>query len=386
MAGLVTKTLKDGTGATFTGYFYDDGTGTLSPVQMLANGTNAIGKVGLQVSGADVSTSNRVPIDGSAVTQPISAVSLPLPSQAATSNLQQSIISTLGTPSDTSATSGSISHTSLLKGIATLLGGSLTVTNAAGANLIGKVGLQVAGADVASGNRIPVDGSGVTQPVSLSSIPLAANAATSAYQLTISTALGNPTDAAATSGSASHTALLKGIAGLLNGSINVVNAAGTASIGKVGLQVLGNDISASNRLPIDGSGVTQPISAASLPLPAGAATSANQLANIFYNETTTALSAGAYFQGPARDVGVAAGTGFAAGYFNTFFYSDQAGTAYLEGSANGSTWFPISSASLTAATPLAMYTPVMTRYHRARLQNLSTAQTTLVINTSYQTS
>jgi hypothetical protein len=39
------------------------------------------------------------------------------------------------------------------------------------------------------------------------------------------------------------------------------------------------DVSAGAPLPVDGSGVTQPISAASLPLPTGAATAANQLPN-----------------------------------------------------------------------------------------------------------
>jgi len=38
-------------------------------------------------------------------------------------------------------------------------------------------------------------------------------------------------------------------------------------------------VSAANPFPVDGSGVTQPVSAASLPLPAGAATAANQLPN-----------------------------------------------------------------------------------------------------------
>lgn len=40
------------------------------------------------------------------------------------------------------------------------------------------------------------------------------------------------------------------------------------------------DISAANPLPVDGSGVTQPVSAASLPLPTGAATAANQTTQI----------------------------------------------------------------------------------------------------------
>src|SRR5207249_2083909 len=49
--------------------------------------------------------------------------------------------------------------------------------------------------------------------------------------------------------------------------------AGSATIGAVNLAQY---TPASGRLPVDGSGVTQPVSAASLPLPSGAATSARQ--------------------------------------------------------------------------------------------------------------
>lgn len=59
--------------------------------------------------------------------------------------------------------------------------------------------------------RIPTDGSGVTQPISASSLPLPTGAATSANQTTLSTATGAPADSAATSdtGSFGLIALLK---------------------------------------------------------------------------------------------------------------------------------------------------------------------------------
>lgn len=53
----------------------------------------------------------------------------------------------------------------------------------------------------------------------------------------------------------------------------------TRDLGKVDVASLDQYTPVSGRLPVDGSGVIQPVSAASLPLPAGAATSAAQLPN-----------------------------------------------------------------------------------------------------------
>lgn len=83
--------------------------------------------------------------------------------------------------------------------------------------------------------RVPVDGSGVTQPISAAALPLPAGAATSAKQ----PALG---------------------------------VAGTASADVITVQ----GITSMTPLKVDGSGVTQPVSAAALPLPTGASTSALQ--------------------------------------------------------------------------------------------------------------
>lgn len=85
-------------------------------------------------------------------------------------------------------------------------------------------------------NRLLVDGSGVTQPISATSLPLPTGAATSANQST-----GN--------------SYLLSVDTKLPSGLTVT----------------------SNKLLVDGSGVTQPISATSLPLPTGAATSANQV-------------------------------------------------------------------------------------------------------------
>lgn len=90
-------------------------------------------------------------------------------------------------------------------------------------------------ATVTVGGAVVVDGSAATQPVSAASLPLPTGAATAAKQPALGTAGAAAADVLTVQGIASMTAL-----------------------------------------KTDGSGVTQPVSAASLPLPAGAATAAKQ--------------------------------------------------------------------------------------------------------------
>jgi hypothetical protein len=93
-----------------------------------------------------------VPVSGTffQATQPVSAASLPLPSGAATETTLSSI------EVDTSAIASSVS------------------------SIDGKTATLVSG-------RVPVDGSGVTQPVSAASLPLPSGAATSANQAPLTT-------------------------------------------------------------------------------------------------------------------------------------------------------------------------------------------------------
>ena len=122
----------------------------------------------------------------------------------------------------------------------------------------------------------------------------------------------------------------------------------------------------------------------------GAATAAGQASqlaamapNVTYIGTTTPLAASATYTGASRDTGSPPGTGTAFSYFNASFYSDQAGTAYLDGSNDGTAWYPLATSAFVAATPLTLTTPVMYRYHRTRFVNSTTAETTLSINASY---
>ena len=131
---------------------------------------------------------------------------------------------------------------------------------------------------------------------------------------------------------------------------------------------------------------TLSVSVTALPaLPAGTSAIGTVLVpeTTFYNETTTALGASASFTGTTRDSGVAAGTATAVTYFNAYFFADQTGTAYIDCSNDASTWRPIATVALTASTGAILTAPVMTRYHRARLVNGTTAQTVCMVNSSY---
>jgi hypothetical protein len=99
-----------------------------------------------------------------------------------------------------------------------------------------------------------------------------------------------------------------------NASVGATGAAVPASATYIGMLVAGNLTGVpgtANGLKVDGSAVTQPISAASLPLPTSASTAANQstiitaLGNILTQATTTASNTGAAIpaQAPTVDIG-----------------------------------------------------------------------------------
>jgi hypothetical protein len=115
--------------------------------------------------------------------------------------------------------------------------------------------------------RVPVDGSGVTQPISAAALPLPTGAATAALQTTINTSIGTTNTnlgAQADASATTDTGTFSLIAFVKRGLTNW-----TTLLARIPALVGG-------RTPVDGSGVTQPISAAALPLPTGAATSALQ--------------------------------------------------------------------------------------------------------------
>lgn len=111
------------------------------------------------------------------------------------------------------------------------------------------------------------------------------------------------------------------------------------------------------------------------------------LSNVFYNETTTALAAGATFTGTSRNTGAAAGSVHRYSNFNAMVLANQTGTIRLECSNDNSTWRRISADTPVAAdTPTILSVPIMTRYYRAVFVNGATANTVFMLNTSFTAS
>lgn len=225
--------------------------------------------------------SGRIPVDGSAVTQPISATALPLPTGAATDATLGSINTKIpvqgqalmasSTPvviaSNQSAVSVSAASLPLPSGAST--SALQTTGNTSLSSIDSKTATLVSG-------RVPVDGSAVTQPISAATLPLPTGAATSAKQPALGTAGTPSTDVITVQGAATGTAIPISAA-----SLPLPSGAATSALQTTGNTSLSSIDSktatlVSGRVPVDGSAVTQPISAASLPLPSGAATSAKQ--------------------------------------------------------------------------------------------------------------
>jgi len=116
-----------------------------------------------------------------------------------------------------------------------------------------------------SSTRLLVDGSGVTQPVSASSLPLPSGAATAANQATANSSLGSLDTKLPSSLTVSGTRLLVDGSGV------------TQPVSASSLPLPSGLTVSSTRLLVDGSGVTQPVSASSLPLPSGLTVSGTRL-------------------------------------------------------------------------------------------------------------
>lgn len=206
---------------------------------------------------ATQSTGSNLHVDIDSIpTTAITAASLPLPSGAATSALQTTINTTLGSPMQNS-------------------GGSVAIVSlpalASGPNTIGNVNIN---------GTVPVSGTfwQTTQPVSLAttpspaSLPLPTGAATAALQSSEIAVLGSPFQAG---GTISNTAFaisgtLPAYASTPTFNFGTLNGAATASLqttGNTSLATIAANIPSgltvvSNRLEVDGSGVTQPVSIA----------------------------------------------------------------------------------------------------------------------------
>jgi len=185
---------------------------------------------------AAVSAAGALTVDGSAVTQPVSAASLPLPTGAATA-------------------AGQLAD-----------GHNVTIDNASGASA---VNIQD------GGNSITVDGTvGVTHPA------LGAGTEAAAQRVTIandSTGVVSVDD-----GGGDLSVDWAGTAPPIGAGTEAAALRVTVATDSTGVLTVDGTVTANagtGTMTVDGSGVTQPVSAASLPLPTGAATAAAQLAD-----------------------------------------------------------------------------------------------------------
>ena len=316
--------------------------------------TGASTEATLSALNTKVTTSaNGIKVDGSAVTQPVSgSVSI-----SGTASISGTVTANAGTNLNTSALAlesggnlagingklGSLGQKTMSGSAPVVIAsdqssipvsGTITATNSANGNTGSAVptqATQVAGSDgtnlralkVSSAGVLSVDGSAVTQPVSgtvsvsntsfiatqatgtnlhtvvdsgsvsvsnfpatqaisATSLPLPTGAATSSNQTNVQSSPGTSASTALTiQGSASGVPIpISGSITASNPSVSATGAAAPSSATYMGANKSGNIVAplldASGLLQVNGSGVTQPVSATSLPLPTGASTSALQ--------------------------------------------------------------------------------------------------------------
>lgn len=192
-------------------------------------------------------------------------------------------------------------------------------------------------ADVTAASALKVDNSAVTQPISAAALPLPTGAATSSLQ-----GGGLP---AALDGSGYLKTHEQGTAAISAASLPLPSGAATASnqttVGSSTTKINdGTDtllISAAGAALVDASATTQPISAAALPLPSGAATSAAQTDKSQFTKITDGTdtllvsTAGSAAVDLAQVAGasVVTGNGTAAGAIRVALPTDGTGVVVL---------------------------------------------------------
>lgn len=212
------------------------GTWTVQPGNT-ANTTPWLATINQGGNSATVSAANALKVDGSAVTQPVSAASLPLPTGAATETTLAKL--PLAQGSATSGQSGVLEQGAVTTAAPTYTTGQTS-----------PLSLTTAGA-------LRTDGSATTQPVSAASLPLPTGAATSALQTTGNSSLSSIDTKLTTT----------------NSSLSSIDAGIPTALGQTTMAASMSVAFASDQSALA-------ITAASLPLPTGAATSANQSTEI----------------------------------------------------------------------------------------------------------
>lgn len=209
-------------------------------------------------------------------TQPVSAASLPLPTGAATSANQLTANTSLSsidgkTPALGQALAAASVPVVLPAAQITTLTPPTTVT-----------------VQQSTASNLKVDPSGVTSPISAASLPLPSGAATAAKQPALGTAGTPSADVITVQGATSMTAIKvdgSAVTQPVSGTVTITpsgtqTVSGTVTVQQSTASSLKVDLSGTaanaTAIKVDNSAVTQPISAASLPLPSGAATDVAQ--------------------------------------------------------------------------------------------------------------
>lgn len=213
--------------------------------------TTAVGVVHRQVVSLASSdtTGTYLGFDSDSAKVYLTNTSLPLPTGASTSALQttgNSILSSIDSKI-TAVNTGAVVVSSSVLPTGAATSALQTTGNDSLSSIDGKTATLVSG-------RVPVDPSGVTSPVSF-------------------TRLASATDSvAATQSGTWDVTNVSGVVSLPTGASTAANqTTGNSSLSSIDTKT---PALVTGRVPVDGSAVTQPISAASLPLPAGAATQA----------------------------------------------------------------------------------------------------------------
>lgn len=188
--------------------------------------------------------------------------------------------------------------------------GASTAANQSTANT--SLASLVANSPALINGKVPTDGSSVTQPISVVTLPLPTGASTSALQTNANTSLSTlatnspalvggkvPVDGSGATQPISASALP-----LPSGASTSANQATQNT--SLSTLVTNSAVLISGRVPVDGSTVVQPVSVTSLPLPSGAATAANQ---VTMQTSLTAIAAGSPSQYPSSATPVTASSG-----------------------------------------------------------------------------
>lgn len=119
-------------------------------------------------------------------------------------------------------------------------------------------------------------------------------------------------------------------------------------------------------------------------IPAGVNMIGSVYGSSWYTDSQTALGAGASFTGTSRDLGATSNVPWC--YFQATFFADQAGTAFVEYSIEGTVWTLVATGSLVANTALTLRINVVNRFHRVRFTNGGTAQSVFRVSSSFSAS